>query len=101
MKKTMVILMATSLFAASVPAMAMDMDHGSMQSQQHGDAQCGKDCDMLLENCGQEVDSIQEKIHKLQSAVQDKNSSYTRDQLNKLKQQLKDAKDTLETLEKH
>jgi TolA-binding protein len=100
MKKTMVILMATSLFAAAVPAMAMDMDHGRMQNQQQVDAQCVKDCDLLLRNCGQEVDSIQQKIQKLQSAVQDNSSAYTRDQLNKLKQQLKDAKDTLETLEK-
>lgn len=101
MKKTMVILMATSLFAAAVPAMAMDMDHGSMQSQQQGDDQCGKDCDLLLRNCGQEVNTIQEKIQKLQSAVQNNNSAYTRDQLTKLKQQLKDAKETLRSLEQH
>ena len=99
MKKTMVILMATSLFAATVPAMAMDMDHGKMQGQQQMDAQCVKDCDLLLRDCGQEVDTIQQKIQKLQSAVQNKGNAYTRDQLTKLKQQLKDAKDTLQTLE--
>jgi len=97
MKKTIVILMATSLFAAAVPAMALD--HVSMHNHQQHDDQCAKDCDLLLRNCSQEVDTIQQRIQKLQSAIQNKGNTYTLDQLKKLKQKLEDAKETLSGLE--
>jgi len=96
MKKTMVILMATSLFAAAVPAMAMD--HGSMNNQQQG-AHSAKECDMLLKDCGQGADSIQQRIQKLQTAIKNKNDAYTVEQLKKLQQQLKEAEKTLTNLE--
>ena len=91
MKKTMVILMATSLFAAAAPVMAMDMDHGAMHNHQQQDAQCVKECDMLLKNCSQQATTIQEQVRKLQSALQNKGNTYTRDQLKTLQQKLDDT----------
>ncbi len=98
MKKTMVILMATSLFAATVPAMAMD--HGSMHNNPQHDAQCAKECDMLLKDCSHQVDSIQERIRKLQSAIKNKDNIYTSDQVKILKQKLEDVQKTLADMEK-
>ena len=98
MKKTMIILMAASLFAASVPAMAMD--HGAMNNSTQMDEQCQKECDMLIKNCAQEVDSIQQRIQKLQTALQSKGNTYTRDQLKKLQQNLEDAQTTLVNIQR-
>jgi hypothetical protein len=65
MKKVMVVLMALTVFVATVPAYAME--HGG--SHDPADVQCAKDCDMLLKNCSQDVDSIQQKIEKLKAAI--------------------------------
>lgn len=97
MKKKLIILMAASLFAASVPAMAME--HGEAKTQQQKE-QCQKDCDMLMKNCLHEVDSIQQRIQKLQQAVRNDGNTYTRDQLNKLKLDLENAQKTLTNLER-
>jgi hypothetical protein len=43
------------------------MEHGG--SHDPADVQCAKDCDMLLKNCSQDVDSIQQKIEKLKAAI--------------------------------
>lgn len=98
MKKRMVILMATALFAATVPAIAMD--HGSLQNHQQQDAQCVKDCELLLRNCAQEADSIQQRIQKLKSAIQNKSNSYTVEQLKTLKEKLEEVQKNLAVIEK-
>src|SRR6185369_4688295 len=66
MKKTMVIVMATALFAAAVPAMAME--DGAMHTQH--DEECAKECDLLIRNCAQEVDSIQQRIQRIKKAIE-------------------------------
>lgn len=98
MKKGMVILMATTVFAAAVPVMATD--HGSMHSQQQQDVQYVKDSDQLLMNCGKDVDSIQQRIQKLQTALQNKGDKYTRDQLKNLKEKLEEVQKNLAVIEK-
>lgn len=104
MKRSIVVILAAALFSASVPAMAMDhgemaMGQGQMERQQH-DEKCQKECDMLLKNCRTEVDSIQQRIEKLQTAINNHADGYTRNQLNKLKADLEDAQQTLASLEK-
>jgi septal ring factor EnvC (AmiA/AmiB activator) len=96
MKKMMVFLMAASLLAASVPAMAMD--HGDMRTKEQIE-QCQKDCNLLAKNCMQGVDSIQQRIQKLQKAIQNKGNTYTLEQLNRLKENLAAAQNTLSNLE--
>lgn len=97
MKKTMMILVAAALFAGSVPVMAAEQ--GAVKTSQM-DEQCRKDCDMLIRNCGQEVDSIQQRIQKLQHAIKSNASTYTREQLNKLKDSLENAQRTLSNIER-
>jgi TolA-binding protein len=107
--KKMTILIA-ALFALAAPtasfaAIAHD-DHGSMDvghgsSHETMDEQCKKECEMLIRNCSQEVDSLQQRIKKLDTILKEKGaSSHTRDELKKLEQQLQDAEETLRLLER-
>ena len=98
MRKTMVILMATSLIAAAVPVVA-ETTHGAMHTQQ--DEQCAKECDLLLKDCGQEVDSIQQRIQKIKSAI-DKYGAKPEhlEDLKILNRKLKEANETLRALSK-
>lgn len=100
MKKTVVSLMVTSILAVALPVMAEDAhQHGA--SHQVMDEQCVKDCDRLLRNCTQEVDSIQQRIKKLQSKISQKGAdNYTLEELKVLDKKLKEANETLRVLEK-
>jgi hypothetical protein len=59
MKKSIISMLAVALVGLSVPVFAMEHQHDA--SQKTMDAQCAKECDMLLRDCAQEVDSIQER----------------------------------------
>jgi len=97
MKKTFVILMATTLFAAAVPVMAMD--HGTMHTQQ--DEECAKECDLLLRNCAQEVDSIQQHIKRIKTTIKTEGAKPEHIQeLKTLNKMLKDANETMRGLTK-
>jgi peptidoglycan hydrolase CwlO-like protein len=99
MKKTMITLMAAALFTAAIPAMAAEHEHGAMHSQQ--DADCARECDLLLRNCAQEVDSIQERIQKIKKAI-DANGAKPEnlEELRILNKKLKEANETLRALTK-
>ena len=100
MKKRLVIFMALSLFAIAAPVLAEE-DHAHGVSHYPMDEQCQKECEMLIRNCSQEVDSLQQRIKKLDAILKEKGAtSYTRDELKKLEQQLQDAEETLRRLEK-
>lgn len=97
MKKVMMALVAASMFVSSVPAFAAP--HGG--SHDPADVQCAKDCEMLVRNCSQEVLSIQEKIGKLEAAIQREGANpEKREYLTKLNQKLAEAKAVLAELEK-
>jgi len=97
MKKTMVILMATALFAAAVPAMAME--HGAMHTQ--NDEECAKECDLLLRNCAQEVDSIQQRIQRIKKAIETYGAKPEHDEeLKLLNKKLKETNEELKALTK-
>jgi len=113
MKKAMIVLMAASMFSAAIPAFAMD--HGDMdmpemadtQTMQHGnahdpnDVQCARDCDLLLKNCAQDVDSIQQHIAKLKAAIAKDGADQAKlNELKVLKVKLSEANETLKNLTK-
>ena len=99
MKRQLVILMAIALFAAATPVLAEEgHQHGA--SHQAMDEQCTKECAMLLKNCAQEVDSLQDKITKLQVEINEKGAStYTLEELKILNNKLKEANDVLKNLQ--
>lgn len=94
MKKSIMILLAVSMLAASVPALATEHKAG-----QH-DAKCQRECEMLVRNCSLEVDTIQQKIQKLQFAIQNNAGKYTSQELNSLKDDLEDAQTMLANIER-
>jgi peptidoglycan hydrolase CwlO-like protein len=119
MKKTTVLIAALFALAAPVTSFAA-MDHNSMDDMdmsnagemQHGDMQhgashgkmddqCTKECEMLLKNCAQDVSNIQDQIKTLQTEVNEKGASpHTLKELKTLSNKLKDAKETLNALQK-
>ena len=100
MKKTLVILMALSLFTVAVPVLAEEVQrHGASHLTQ--DEQCAKDCAMLLKNCAQEVDSIHDRIRKLQVEINEKGSNtYTVEELKILNNKLKESNELLKSLQR-
>jgi len=97
MKRIMIILMAASLFTASIPGLALA--HGD--SHEPDDVQCARECEMLLKNCAQDVDTLQQRISKLSAAIKKDGADQQELQVLKgLKQKLAEAKATLRSLEK-
>lgn len=97
MKKKLATLLAVSIFAVAAPALAEGVRH-----DQNHDAKCARECALLLKDCGQEVDSIQERIQKLQVLINEKGATtYTQDELKLLKRKLSEANETLRVLNKH
>jgi peptidoglycan hydrolase CwlO-like protein len=101
MKKSMVLLMAMALFAVAAPVLAEEAHQHGASHHQHKDEQCAKECDMLLKDCAQEVDSINDRIRKLQVEINEKGATtYTRDELKILTTKLKEANELLKSLKK-
>jgi peptidoglycan hydrolase CwlO-like protein len=99
MKKSIITLLAVTMVAVSVPAFAGEHQHGA--SMKTMDEECTKECDLLLKNCALEVDSIQQRIKKLQVAINEKGATtYTLEELKTLNKKLKEANETLRVLEK-
>ncbi|GFO68467.1 hypothetical protein GMLC_20460 [Geomonas limicola] len=100
MKKALTALMAIALFSA-VPALAME--HTGEHAAQHdmSNMDCAKECDMLLKNCAQDVDTLQYKIKKLQAALKQEGADQAQlDRVKALKLKLEEAQATLRALEK-
>jgi len=99
MKKTLITLLAAAMVAATVPSFATEhMHEGSSKAMSEEQA---KECDMLLKSCIREVDSIQEHIKKLQSAINEKGANaYTKEELRILNDKLKEANENLRELTK-
>lgn len=97
MKKNLAMLLAVSMFAVAAPALAAD----GHRAQSHTD-QCAKECELLLKDCGQEVDSIQDRIKKLQVMINEKGATtYTKEELKLLNRKLQEANETLRVLNRH
>lgn len=111
MKKLTVVLAA--VLALSVPVLShahehaghddqatMDMTHETMHNHHHDD-QCAKECDMLLKECTHEVDTIQQRIQKLQAEIQAEGATDSnREELRALNKKLKEANEMIRSLQK-
>ena len=97
MRRQLAMLLAVSLFAVAAPALAVDGRHG-----QNHDEKCARECSLLLSDCGLEVDSIQDRIKKLQVLINEKGATtYTQEELKLLKRKLAEANETLRVLNRH
>lgn len=86
MRKVAVLLLAAFLTSVSVPVFAEDM-------------KATKDeCLLASKNCKTEVDTIQQKIKKLQAEIKKGKKVYSADEIKKLNAKLKEAEDMLDTI---
>lgn len=91
MKKVFIFLAAT-IISTSLPVLAAD------HAQEGHDQKCIKDCQMLVRNCGQEVESIQQRISRLNREIAKGTSVYTIEELRILERTLQESQDLLENI---
>ncbi len=89
MKKAAVLVLAAFITSVSVPVFAEEMK-GSKD-----------ECLLASKNCKGEVDSIQQKIKKLNTEIKKGKKVYSTDELKKLEAKLKEANDILDNLMKY
>lgn len=89
MKKIAILLVAAFLTSVSVPAFAQDTKEAK------------DECLLVSKSCKTEVDSIQQKIKKLQAEIKKGKKAYTAEELKKLESKLKEADDMLDNLLKN
>ena len=99
MKKLIVILLAVAMLAVSVPVFAGEHQHDV--SQKATAEECTRECELLLKNCGLEVESIQQRIKRLNVEINEKGANkYTLEELKTLHKKLKEATEIIRVLEK-
>lgn len=106
MKKSMVLLIAVGIFSA-MPAFA---DHKKDVAPPEKsvtdiysatDADCAKECDLLLSDCGVQVDSIQQRFQRIKTAIRkDGAKPEHAEELKILKRKLRETNDELKALTK-
>ena len=87
MKKIAVIILATFVMAATVPAMAAEMTKEEKDQ-----------CLLASKNCSSEVDSLQQRIKKLNKEIKKGKKVYSAEEINTLQQKLKEAETLLDDL---
>ena len=89
-------LLAAALMIVAVPVLA---DEGSMDSRIEQGQQVQKDeCLLVAKNCGDQLDTIQERINRIKGEISRGTDVYTNEELRTLERQLDDAHKTLEEL---
>ncbi len=86
MKKIVVMMIASFVMAATVPAYAQMTKEEKDQ------------CLLASKNCATEVDSLQKKIKKLQAEIKKGKKVYSADELKKLNDKLKEAEDMVDKM---
>lgn len=89
MKRFTILLMAVFMMSASVPVFAAEMT--KEQKDQ---------CLLASKDCKNEVDSIQQKIKKLNAEIKKGNKVYSADEIKKLSAKLNEAEAILDNLMK-
>ncbi len=87
MKRVSILILSVFVMSMSVPVFAAEMT--KEQKDQ---------CLLASKECKTEVDSIQQKIKKLQAEVKKGNKVYSPDEIKKLSAKLKEAEEILDKL---
>ena len=87
MKKLVLVLMAVGLFGA-MPVLAAEHDGMKMDTKDG------------MRECALQVESIQQKITRIQGEINKGSKKYSDEELKKLNAKLKEANDTLDNLGK-
>jgi hypothetical protein len=82
-------LLAAALMIISVPVLAEE--GGVMPKMEPGEQGVKNECLLVARNCGDQRDTILERIDRLQNEIKRGSTVYTNDELNKLQDKLDDA----------
>jgi hypothetical protein len=106
MRKSIAILVALGLLSA-MPALAehkKDVTPASQESMtmhNHQDTDCARECDLLLADCAQQVDSIQQRVQKIKAAIAANGAKpENAEELRILNKKLKEVNETIRSLSK-
>ena len=106
MKRLLVVAMAVGLFGA-MPALAEHKKEvapaqpAMTHSHQADDADCAKECELLLADCAIQVDSIQQRVQKIKAAIKANGAKPENlEELRILNKKLKEANETIRSLTK-
>lgn len=94
--RTLPVLLAAVIATAAVQARAADTTMGRMEQGMEGQK---NECLLVAMNCGNQVDSIQQRIDRIRGEISKGTAVYTTEELRQLKNQLEDANRTLEFIE--
>jgi len=89
-------LLAAALMIVAVPVLA---DEGSIDRRFEQGQQVEKnECLLVAKNCGDQVDTIQQRIDRIKGEISRGSDVYTNDELRRLNRELDEANKTLEGL---
>jgi peptidoglycan hydrolase CwlO-like protein len=86
-----------TLLISVLPSIAFEGSMGTMRDQ--GQQGQKDECLIVARNCGNDVDSIQERIQRLQGEIARGTDAYTPGELKILNHELEDANETLVVLQ--
>ncbi len=92
MKKIAALLLTTIALSTAAPAPAQE--GSKMPTEQKNE------CLLLSKSCKDEVDSLQQRIRKLNGEIRKGRRVYTAEELKKLQEKLRDVEEVLKDLEK-
>jgi uncharacterized protein YlxW (UPF0749 family) len=87
MRKVAVVFMAAFMMSAAVPVMAAEMSKADKDQ-----------CLLYSKSCVNEVDTLQQKMKKLNQEINKGTKVYSADELKKLNQKLKEAEDLMDKM---
>jgi len=88
-------LLAAALMIVAVPVLA---DEGSMDNKfQQGQQTEKNECLLMAVNCGNQVDTIQQRIERIKGEIARGSVVYTTDELRTLNRELEEANKILES----
>lgn len=91
-------VLAAAAMISAAPVRAEEGSRGTVGDQ--GQQMEKNECLLIAVNCGNQVDSIQQRIDRLEREIARGTNVYTSDELRSLANQLRDAEKTLEGLER-
>lgn len=89
MKKLVVLLMSAFMMTTVMPVYAA------------GDSGSKDECLLVMKSCANQVDSMQEKIKKINNEIKKGTKVYSPEELKKLNDKLKEANEMLDNLTKN
>ena len=87
MRKIAVVFMAAFMMSAAVPVMAAEMSKADKDQ-----------CLLYSKSCVNEVDTLQQKMKKLNQEINKGTKVYSAEELKKLNQKLKEAEDLMDKM---